>query len=180
MQATASLSHRNLGQFFALGRPYHTVEDAQRFLADYRERILAALKNVEVSGQGVSLELPANLPACGDCVYIIDEKLGEVQEVVIAWLGRGREYGPIHVGCDPGLGNPETSFQRITKWWSTLKEALDSLGAGANSYKVVSKVELARRAGAEIDEIFSRAEKHHRSPQGQASMRSLGEFLRQL
>lgn len=182
-QSTNPFSKSNFGRWepFTEGRPFPDRRSALvHVLKEMQENGISLLTPILAEGEAPQIKnLPANIPTIGEVVYGYDIETREVFEAQIGYLRY--EYGRLDVGYDQSPGNPEASNVRIKEWWSTREEAeAHARQHHGGRWTFVSKEELAARVNAEIDKIWSDAAKYHASPEGQASMRSMGEFFRQV
>ncbi len=145
------------------GEPYATRRAASNKVRRLmREGRISWFARIRFEGTAPEMKaLPADVPELGQVVYGVDPEKREIFEAPIAYLRY--QYGQLIVGYDPG--NSESSYVRIRKWWPTRQAAEDHAGRTQGvPHAFVSKEELARRADAEIDQIWADAAKRIKSP----------------
>lgn len=176
-QAVAtSFSTDDFGRQLIEGEPYASEKEAREYLTGYASRVAKAANDAPLKGMQPGWHIPENIPQNGDTIYVVD--VGS-KEIIEAKVGIVRLQGHrVEVGYDTSPGNPEASIVKAKQYYTTLAGAKASVKEQYNeSYTFVSHTELAERTNKAIEQVFTDAIEHIKSPKFKVG---LGELAKEL
>ena len=158
--ALASKSRKNaIGKTRFEGEPFETKAAAREHILHFAKNVMVAAKNAVVTGRHQKVSLPSRIPQTGDVVYTIDWGAKEVLEVVVYHvnlMGKGK----IEVAYSPSPQS-EVSCIELIKWYRSRAAANKAVRKKyQRSFTFISREKVARRADAEIEKIWTDAQKY--------------------
>jgi len=156
----------------AEGTAYATAKEARahaRAQLRKRERTTlgalgARLARIPLIGYRPNWDIPTSMPRWGEAVYVHDEEAGEVLEVTVGFIGL--TFASFEAAYDPSPGNGEVSMVPMRHWWANKETAFNAARYHLyREFTFVPKEEVARRADAAIEKIWSDPEERLRDPE---------------
>jgi len=149
------------------GMAYRTKREARAEargeIARRTSRLAAWLTCIPLAGRRPNFEIPTNLPALGQTVYVLDEEYEAVLEVKVVTCGLS-EFSWL-AGYDSSPGNSEANVVRFQDWWPQAAEAHAAARERyGKEYGFMTQAELAGRIDAQTNKVLEDAAARLRDP----------------